>query len=273
MRSTATDESGFTIIECLVAAFLLVAGLLAVLTVFAKASAGVHTGEREAEASAVAERTLEQLLARPYAELANCQLSGQVPLATASGTGMEDPASWIVPGSSPRLHVKTDYKRVGAADAAGTPSTGEPFVLNSAGGCAANATTDGTGVIAGPLPATNAAGSRLTGWKVFRFITWFDDKCGGSLGTDPSTLGGQVDSLISGLLGVVNAVLRPVFDQANILRKQQIGIFCGSLTDAKRITVAVVAPPLADGARPALPVYLSAMVPDPAAGSGITSGN
>jgi hypothetical protein len=273
LRSIRTDERGFTIAESLIAAFLLVAGLLAVLTVFAKASAGVHTGEREAEASAVAERVLEQLLARPYAELANCQLSGQVPVVTASGTGTDDPTSWIVPGSAPRLHVKKDPKVSGGADAAGTPAAGEPFVMNSSGTCAASATSDGAGVIAGPLPATTVAGSRLAGWKVFRFITWFDDKCGGSLGTDPSTLGGQVDSLISGLLGIVNSVLRPMFDQANVLRKQQIGVFCGSLTDAKRITVAIVAPPLANGARPALPVYLSAMVPDPNAGSGITTGN
>lgn len=260
-------------VESLVAIVLVVGGLLAIVSVFAHASAGVHSGEREAEASAVAERALEQLLARPYAELVNCQLSGEVPVNVSGGTGIDDPTSWISPGSAARLHVKQSYKVAGAADAAGTPSNGESFVLSGSSACAASSTKDGTGVIAGPLPVTSASGSRLTGWKIFRFITWYDDRCGGSLGTDPTTLGGQVDTLISGLLGVINSVIRPMFDQANILRKQQIGIFCGSLTDAKRITVAVVAPRLGDHAAPALPVYLSAMVPDPNAGSGITTGN
>jgi type II secretory pathway pseudopilin PulG len=272
LPSIRTDQGGFTIVESLVAMVLVVGGLLAVVSVFAHASAGVHTGEREAQATAVAERALEQLLARPYAELANCKLSGEVPVNTTGSTGVDDPTSWVSPGSAARLLVKSNYKVVGSGSAGGVGATGEPFVFNESGSCRLNPTTDGTGVIAGPLPVTSASGSRLTGWKIFRFITWYDDHCGGSLGTDPATLGGQVDGLISGLLGTLNSILRPMFDQANILRKQQIGVFCGSLTDAKRITIAVVAPRLADGAGPALPVYLSAMVPDPNAGTGINTG-
>lgn len=261
LRTSTTDESGFAVIEAMIAGMVLFLALFGILASFESAVRGAHTSEREVAAAAIAQQQLEQLLARPYADLANCTVSGTAP--TASGTDSTDPRFLITDGSPPRLRIRQRPRSdTNTAVVAGTPAAGEPFVLNTAADCiGADATRDGTGVVAGPLPVSSNATSRLFGAKLYRFITW-DDEAACVL--DKAQI---VNTLVGGLLGLVTDLvdaLRPVLD-ANLT------VMCANTQDAKRITVAVVLPRVGNGAGLKKPVYLSALVPDPNAGVGLNA--
>jgi type II secretory pathway pseudopilin PulG len=62
-RGPGVSERGFTLIEVLVATFIIIVGLVAVATGFQYATAGVATGRGETVATFLAEQRLEQLKA------------------------------------------------------------------------------------------------------------------------------------------------------------------------------------------------------------------
>lgn len=64
------DERGMTLIEVLMAAVILVVGILALLTVFNYSTALTSKSEREAQAGDYAEQQIELLRALPYASVA-----------------------------------------------------------------------------------------------------------------------------------------------------------------------------------------------------------
>lgn len=259
MRTSTTDERGFAIIEALIAIMVMFLALFGILASFESSVRGAHTSEREVAAAAFAQQQLEQLLARPYAELANCTVSGTTP--SAAGTDSTDPRSLISDGPPPRLRIRhrprsdTDTTLV-----AGTPAAGEPFVLNTNANCiGADATRDGTGVIAGPLPLTSNAANRLFGAKIYRFVTWDDEP---ACVLDGATF---VDTLVGNLLSMVASLV----DKLKPVLSANLTAMCANTQDAKRITVAVVLPRVGNGAGLKKPVYLSALVPDPGAGTGL----
>jgi type II secretory pathway pseudopilin PulG len=259
LRTSTTDERGFTIVEVIAAMLVMFLSIFGILSSFDSSIRGSHTSEREVAAAAVAQQQLEQLLARPYAELANCTVSGTSP--SAAGTDVTDPRFLITSGSPPRLKIRQRPRSdTNTALVTGTPATGEPFVLNTNANCiGADTAHDGTGVIAGPLPVTAVATSRVFGAKIYRFVTWDDEP---ACVVDGATF---VNTLVGSLLGLVTAlvdVLKPVLS-ANLTA------MCANTQDAKRVTVAVVLPRVGNGAGLKKPVYLSALVPDPNAGTGL----
>jgi type II secretory pathway pseudopilin PulG len=64
------DERGMTLIEVMVAAMMLVVGILALLTVFTTSGALATKSEREAQASDFAEQQVELMRALPYSAVA-----------------------------------------------------------------------------------------------------------------------------------------------------------------------------------------------------------
>jgi Tfp pilus assembly protein PilV len=63
------QQGGFTLIDVVVAVFLLVVSLLPLATVFPWAAYSVHQGMQHAQAAAVAERVFEVMRATPYADI------------------------------------------------------------------------------------------------------------------------------------------------------------------------------------------------------------
>ncbi len=83
--ATASGEDGFTIIEVLVAAFILVLGALAVFMAFA---AGVHNIQRSRETQigiSVAQREVEKINALDYAQIAMTAAPSYSPNANLPG--------------------------------------------------------------------------------------------------------------------------------------------------------------------------------------------
>jgi len=275
------DESGFSIVETLVALVILVVGLLATLSTFDSAVFGSHTAERGSEAAAIAERELERMLARPYDELVNCTNGGTTP--AHGGTDSRDPTYLIQSGATPTLLIR-NHPRIDSDTSMvpGVASAGELFVLDSESSPACSVSgNDGTGVVSGPLPATTDTSDRLFGTKVYRFITWYDEPL--CVVSGASTIAGSVNvvAAASGLIGVVlNSVNTLIVElsasvsaaiNANVDGEGEaaIDLLCANHRDAKRITVAVVLPRVGNSAGLRKPVYLSTIVPDPADGIGV----
>lgn len=260
LRTLTTDDRGFAIIEALIASMVLFLAIFGILASLESSVRGAHTSEREVAAAAIAQQQLEQLLARPYAELANCTVSGTTP--SAAGTDSTDPRFLITDGAPPRLKIRRRPRSdTDTALVPGTPAAGEPFVLNTSGDCiGADTTRDGTGVIAGPLPLTSNSADRLFGAKIYRFVTWDDEPaCVVDGAAFVNTPVGALPSMVAALV----EELRPVLG-ANLTA------MCANTQDAKRITVAVVLPRVGNGAGLKKPVYLSALVPDPGAGTTVS---
>lgn len=266
MRTSTTDArprpglraaDGFTLVEVGVAMLVLFLALFGLMAAFEGSVRGSHTAERESAAAAIAERHLEQLLARPYAELANCTASGTAP--TPAGTTTADPRVHITGTAPPRLMIRRSPRSdTDTSLVPGTPVAGEPFVLNPDAACVVSG-RDGTGVVAGPLPVTALSGDRLFGAKVYRFVTWADE---------PGCLLNQaeaVNGILSGVVSLANELLTSLRGTLDA----NLTAFCGRTQDAKRLTVAVVLPRVGNTAGIKKPLYLSTLVPDPDAGTGI----
>src|SRR5215213_899250 len=69
-RRVARGEDGFTLIELLTAAVVLAIGISALTTVLISSRQLVNDSERRAAANHVAEEALEDVLARPYGQVA-----------------------------------------------------------------------------------------------------------------------------------------------------------------------------------------------------------
>jgi Tfp pilus assembly protein PilV len=68
-RRIASDEGGFTIIEILVAAFIVVIGSLAVFMSLATSIRGVQRGKEVQQGVSVAQREMERVRAEPFASI------------------------------------------------------------------------------------------------------------------------------------------------------------------------------------------------------------
>lgn len=256
LRTSTTDERGFALVEVIAAILVMFLAIFGVLSSFESAVRGSHTSEREVAAAAIAQQELERLLARPFAELANCTVSGTTP--SASGTDATDPRS-LISGSPPRLQIRQRPRSdTDTSVVAGTPASGEPFVLNNATSCiGATATLDGAGVVSGPLPVTADATNRLFGAKVYRFVTWYDEPM--------CVLDGA--AFVNGLVGSLLSLVTALVDKLKPVLTANLTVVCSNTQDAKRLTVAVVLPRVGNSAGLKKPVYLSALVPDPASGT------
>ncbi len=78
------DEEGFTIIEVLVAAFILVLGSLAVFMTFAAAIHNVQRGKETQQGISVAQRVMERIRVEPYEDI-GIQGAAMSPSPASSG--------------------------------------------------------------------------------------------------------------------------------------------------------------------------------------------
>ena len=230
-------------VEALVAAAILLGGGAATIAAFDSTTRASHTSEREAEAVAIAEKELERIVTKPYAQINDCVVPG-------AGTGRsDDPQSWVQ-GTS--FFVARNFRPSGGyaapppADLSSSNRVAvEPFAISNTTGCV--------------LPEEDAASSGVQGaskinhTKLFRFITYQGAQCASTLG---SSVTGSLSS--SSLLGTTQTTLTST-------ASADLSTLCGSIAtqQAKRITVAVVLNQVGNGAGLKYPVYLSTLVTNP----------
>src|SRR3981189_911993 len=70
-------EAGAMLIEALVAAAIMLGGGLATIAAYDSTTRASHTSEREAEAVAIAEKEMERILPKPYAQIHDRQAPGR----------------------------------------------------------------------------------------------------------------------------------------------------------------------------------------------------
>lgn len=113
VRRTRTGEEGFSIVEVLIAAFILVLGSLAIFMAFAAAVQNVQRSRDNQQAISVAQREMERVRAMASADFAEVGLSsspeqfdgrvvgGGAEFDLARAEGMVDPQPLLVGGAIP----------------------------------------------------------------------------------------------------------------------------------------------------------------------------
>jgi hypothetical protein len=231
------------VIEALVAAAILLGGGMATIAAFDSITRASHTSEREAEAVAIAEKELERIVSRPFAQINNCS-------APSSGTGRsDDPKSWVQGG---QLFVPRNYRPRGGYATPPAVDTSlanrvalEPFAVSASAGCIEAVEDAGANGV--------ASDSKIAHAKLFRFITSQGGQCASNL---DAAVTGSLSS--TSLLGTLNTTLTSTADA-------DISSLCGAMgaQQAKRVTVAVVLNSLANGAGLRYPVYVSTLIANP----------
>ena len=230
-------------IEALVAAANLLGGGLAIIGAFDSSTRASHTAEREAEAVSIAEKELERVVSKPFAQINDCSLPG-------AGTGRsDDPKSWI---QGTQLFIPRNFRPSGGFAtpppvdvSAANRLALEPLAVDGSAGCVVaveDASTTGV-----------ASDSKITHTKIFRFVTSQGGLCANNVG---ATVTGSLTS--SSLAGTLQATLTATAGAdlttvCNAIQTQQ----------AKRVTVAVVLNQVGNGAGLKYPVYVSTLVADP----------
>lgn len=146
------DESGFTLVELLVTIVILAGGMLATIGVMDRSRALVSLSERKEAGVHVAERVMEQTLARSYDTV------GLTP-TPAHNSDPEHPFYRVLNGAAGApARYQWDH---------GDASRIEPIVSQAAGGIAPGP----SGLTPG---STSWSDGRLSG-RVYRLVTWVDD--------------------------------------------------------------------------------------------------
>jgi hypothetical protein len=140
------SEQGLTLIEVVVTAAVLMIGMLGTFSAFTGAKHTTLAAQHREVAVHQAQREIEKLTTRPYAELK----------LTAEPQSSSDPSD---PGS----------RVIGTAFKA-RPDLVEPLVLPSDPGPTGS-------VSPGPEPFSVAAGNSVVHGKVYRYVTWRDEHC------------------------------------------------------------------------------------------------
>jgi hypothetical protein len=240
------------LIEALVAAAILLGGGAATIVAWDSTTRASHTAEREAEAVAIAEKELERIVSKPYAQIVNCT-------TPPAGTGRsDDPSSWVQGGQLfvPRnFRPNSGYATPPPADlSAGNRLALEPLVVSNSAGCV--------------VPEDDAAStgvqsnSKITHTKLFRFISARGEQCASNVAT---TVSGSLAS--TALVGTTQTAITST---ANA----DVGALCGTMgtQQAKRVTVAVVLNQIDNGAGLKYPVYVSTLIPNPDASLHVATG-
>lgn len=158
VRNILSDERGFTIVEMLSAAILLIAGIAATFTVFTSSKNLTLVAQRHEIAVHQAQKEMERLRAFDYQEL-----------------GLTSAPSAVADSRSPGCRVTQNATRLRVLPVAGlvcnqSLSTDEGFVLPA----------DAPEGVVDPGPETFYAGEvsgTVVSGKVYRYITWRDENC------------------------------------------------------------------------------------------------
>jgi len=155
LRRSLRSDDGFTIVEGLVAAVLLVAAAAALMTALAGARKATFRGEQSQVANDIAQREIEALRTVPYTKLA----------MTSAPTHSADPGD-------PRYRVSSGNFALGRDG-----SNPAPMVVNGGTLTKGGTVTDGV-VDPGPTPFTSGDVSGT----IQRFVVWQDDpRCDAAL--------------------------------------------------------------------------------------------
>lgn len=158
-RSRLADEDGFTLIEVLVAALLMVVGIVATLQMFTTSSHITLTAQREQAAMTAAEQAMEQIRALPYASMA---LATPLPShesdgnATGDSSGNPTDPNYWVNSTGSTLKIPSNF----SSEASSTLSSGETLI---------------SGGSVSPGPSSVSSNGYTV--KVYRYITWVNDVC------------------------------------------------------------------------------------------------
>jgi prepilin-type N-terminal cleavage/methylation domain-containing protein len=154
------SERGFTIVEVLVAVFVVSLGLLAVVGPLESAGRTAKTAERTEQLVSWGQREIERLRTQPYADLGHTTL----PSHEGSGSGDNNPRNpdfYVQDGAAGErtMLIKQDYNNSTSANVAGTPANGEELV---AGGTV--------------VSEEDFSVAGMTG-QVYRFVSWRRENC------------------------------------------------------------------------------------------------
>jgi hypothetical protein len=230
-------------IEALVAAAIILGGGLATIAAFDSTTRASHTAEREAEAVSIAEKELERVVTKPFAQINDC-------VAPDAGTGLaSDPKSWI---QGTRLFVAKNFRP------SGDFATAPPVDLAASNQLALEpiATSNTTGCVQ-PEESASSAGveddSKLAHTKIFRFISYSAQQCAGNVS---ATVGGSLAS--SSLAGTLQTSMTST-------ATTNLGLLCTAMSgqEFKRVTIAVTLNQVANGAGLKYPVYVTTLIPNP----------
>lgn len=141
------SEDGFTIVETVVAAILLAIGAIAVLGAFDGATRATFRAEQSQVASDIAQREIEALRAKPYAQLA-------LTSAPATSSDSDDPR-WRVVGSNFALNQDR---------------TNQSALVLQGGSLAGGGTITGASV----APTTAFSSGDISG-TIHRYVVWRND--------------------------------------------------------------------------------------------------
>jgi hypothetical protein len=230
-------------VEALVAAAILLGGGAATTVAFDSITRASHTSEREAEAVAIAEKELERIVTRPYAQIANCT-------TPPAGTGRsDDPQSWVQGNQffvARNLRPTSSYASPPPVNlSAANRLAIEPFAVSNAAGCVPpqeDASTTGV-----------SSSSKINHTKLYRFVSYQGGQCASDVST---TVTGSLAS--SSLAGTVQTTIAST-------ATADLGTLCAAMAaqQAKRVTVAVVLNQVGNGAGLKYPIYVSTLIPNP----------
>ena len=239
------DETGISIIEVVVAALIVAVGLGFTLVSFIGPQKQTFGAQRQSQAAAIAEAQLESIAQRPWTTIGNTSFPTRV---VDASDAPDDPRAHVrnstscgspVAAGTTCLLVRKNFNKISDGRLTDTSSTGEPFV-SAAHGLAPSATVQGA--------------------TVHRFITWRDrDPCAPAIDN-----GGALDTALDSILGLLGGFTDAI---TNSVLGNRLNVLCLSAQSVKRVTVGVVLPAAANGAGPAKPVWMSAVVPNPGAGA------
>lgn len=151
-----SDERGFTIVEVLVAAAILSVGLLGTIKAVDVSQRLSTNSQRNQQAYALAQATVEDVASRPWAQLALTALPAQATGVSSTDRDPAAPAALV--SADGRLHIPADPHQPDGATATGVDAAGEPLVVAESG----NPGVD-------PTPVQVDVGS-TTGW-LHTFVT------------------------------------------------------------------------------------------------------
>jgi prepilin-type N-terminal cleavage/methylation domain-containing protein len=266
--SLPRDERGFTIIEIVVAALLLAIGLSAVVFAFVGSQKLTQVAQGQTQAIEIAEADLESILGRPYANIAVTSLPSHAAdsdVGDASYTAnannpsnplyyVNDPTFFTAGCTGTTFPALNNYYNAGAGQLTEAPACGEQLVPAATGGVLFSASTQTV------FPGAPAG-------TVYNFITWRNEKC--TAAVPAATIESKLQALLASVGNVVNTLVALLFPTGGTNPAAQ---FCSSPNNGKRVTVAVVINKPGNLQAPAKPVYVSTIIPDPAAGAPKSSG-
>lgn len=203
LRERVRDESGFTIVESMVATLIIIIGMIGGLSIFDSSRNESETAERQQIALQYAEAELERMHGLDYDELVLQSATWPNLSVLASQPAGANPinrtvSNCPVTGTSPQNPATTPCFKVGPGTnpASGLRYQREELIVPTD-------VEGGTPTVLNYSQDSVPAGGGTMRLHVFRFISWRDEECPvvnlGDLGNVGTGLSDSIDSLSSSL--------------------------------------------------------------------------